>query len=99
MLDEPASADLTLRALLVGGDRLSQRPAAHHRFALVNHYGPTESSVVTSADLVSAHGTGLPPIGRPIDNLATYVLDDALEPVLPGVPGELFIGGRGLARG
>jgi amino acid adenylation domain-containing protein len=93
-------AGLALRALLTGGDRLVRVPRRPLPFALVNHYGPTESSVVaTWAPVPSAAGDGPPAIGRPVDGTAAYVLDRGLDPVPAGVPGELAIGGAGLARG
>ncbi len=91
----------TLRALLTGGDRLRGRPRRDQGFRLVNHYGPTESTVVTTcADVAVQSSTGtLPSIGRPIDNTQVYLLDRHLRPVPPGAAGELYIGGAGLARG
>ena len=95
----PRPAALRLRALLTGGDRLHRAPDAVWK--LVNHYGPTESTVVaTSAALDGADaGDGTPPIGRPIGNVLTLVVDDRLRPVPAGVAGELLLGGAGLARG
>lgn len=93
-VDEPIE-NTSLRALLTGGDRL-RRPRRSLPFRFVNHYGPTEYSVVTTfADVA---GKGDPPIGRPIANTRVHVLDDRLCPVPVGVEGELFVGGEGLAR-
>jgi amino acid adenylation domain-containing protein len=93
----PAGA---LRALLTGGDRLHAAPPAGLPFELINHYGPTESTVVaTVARVTSATGGEAPPIGRAIDNVRTYVVDDAQRPVPVGVAGELLLAGTGLARG
>ena len=62
-----------------------------------NLYGPTETTIWSAAWRVSP---GEPiVIGRPIANTQFYVLDRLLRPVPAGVPGELFIGGDGLARG
>jgi len=99
VLREPMAAGLSLRYLLTGGDRLHRTDAAWPAFRLVNHYGPTESTVVATSVEVAPGAEEDPPIGRPIANSRVYVLDDGLEPVPVGVPGELFIGGDGLARG
>src|SRR5436305_265059 len=80
--------------------RTPRRPRRPLPFALVNHYGPTESSVVATAAAVALPGDGRPPaIGRPVDGTAVHLVDRGLELVPAGVPGELLIGGAGLARG
>jgi amino acid adenylation domain-containing protein len=68
---------------------------------LHNHYGPSETHVVTSYILTesSQRWPIYPPIGQPIANTQTYILDKHLQPVPIGIPGELHIGGDGLARG
>jgi non-ribosomal peptide synthetase component F/acyl carrier protein len=63
-----------------------------------NGYGPTESTVIATV-FQCFEGTGVPPIGRPIDNTQVYILDRYLQPVPIGVPGELHIASVGLARG
>jgi len=94
----PATA---LRALLTGGDRLHSYGAAGLKFKVVNNYGPTESTVVaTSGALSRAEGTGeLPSLGRPIANTEVYLLNSHGQPQPVGVPGEIYLGGSGLARG
>ena len=97
MFKERLPEDLKLRALLTGGDRLRfglERPLP---FRVVNHYGPTESAVVSTFGEVGIESP--PPIGRPIANLRLYVLDGSQQPVPVGVPGELYVAGRSLARG
>jgi amino acid adenylation domain-containing protein len=89
---------LALSVVLTGGDRL-HRLLEEPPYRLVNHYGPTESTVVASCAPVAAVDDQDPPIGRPIDNLRIYVADRHLRPVPIGVPGELLIAGVGLARG
>ena len=93
--------DAPLRTLLAGGDRLRVRAAADSPFALVNCYGPTENTVVSTAGPVAPEdGAGrLPGIGRPIDNVHACVVDRHLAPAPIGVPGELLLGGASLARG
>ena len=88
-----------LRLLLTGGDRLRTYPADDLPFALINNYGPTENSVVTTSGIVVNQGRPTPAIGRPIDNVQLYILDRALQPTPIGVPGELHIGGQSLACG
>ena len=71
-----------------------------HGAELYNLYGPTEAAVdVTHWRCERGTSRRTVPIGRPIANTRMYVLDAGLRPVPPGVTGELFIGGRGLARG
>jgi amino acid adenylation domain-containing protein len=91
--------NLHLRALLTGGDKLHQHPDPDLPFHVVNHYGPTENTVVATWTPVTPGGDGAPPIGKPISNTQVYVLDPHQRPVPVGVPGELYIGGESLARG
>lgn len=78
-------------------DYFRQRPGCQ----LHNHYGPTETHVVTAFTMSGHPGDwpALPPIGRPISNAQIYVLDDRRNPVSIGVVGEIYIGGAGVARG
>jgi amino acid adenylation domain-containing protein len=90
-----------LRILLTGGDTLHHYPPVNLPFMLVNNYGPTECTVVaTSAPVVSdKRSAAQPHIGRAIANTEIYLLDEGLHPVPPGTPGEIHVGGAGLARG
>ncbi|MEM7584768.1 MAG: amino acid adenylation domain-containing protein [Acidobacteriota bacterium] len=92
-----------LRAVLTGGDKLRNRPPASAGFRLINHYGPTENTVVaTCGEVPPQQGTEdrrVPSIGRPIDGVRAYVLGPRGELAPPGAHGELAIGGSNLARG
>jgi natural product biosynthesis luciferase-like monooxygenase protein/amino acid adenylation domain-containing protein len=90
-----------LRAILTGGDKLRRRPPGRFPCRVVNHYGPTESTVVATSAVIEPCDAGghPPPIGRPIANTKVHLLDRHRRIVPVGVPGELHIGGLGLARG
>ncbi|HZQ48956.1 MAG TPA: non-ribosomal peptide synthetase [Candidatus Dormibacteraeota bacterium] len=89
-----------LRLLLAGGDTLHVRPPSGLPYAVINNYGPTETTVVATSGIVPAADSGKrPTIGRPIDNTEAWILDEDLRPTPAGVPGELYIGGAGVARG
>ncbi|MFE2433099.1 amino acid adenylation domain-containing protein, partial [Streptomyces sp. NPDC059373] len=64
-------------------------------------YGPTESTLCATTFVVEpgAEAPAVLPIGSPMDNVRTYVVDEFLRPVAPGVVGELYLAGPGLARG
>jgi amino acid adenylation domain-containing protein len=89
-----------LRVLLTGGDKLHHNPPSSLPFKFVNNYGPTEATVVTtSGEVQSAGGSVAPSIGKPIHNVIVRILDESMQPVSEGVPGEIYVGGEGLARG
>jgi amino acid adenylation domain-containing protein len=95
-----------LRQLLAGGDVLSVSHVAKcleklNGCRVINGYGPTEGTTFTCCyGMTGADNFGSSvPIGRPIANTRVYLLDRALQPVPVGVPGELYIGGDGLACG
>jgi len=90
----------SLRVVLSAGEALSREVAEPWARAveLHNAYGPTEATVAASAARV-APGEGRPTIGRPLENARACVLDGAGRPVPAGVPGELYLGGAGVARG
>ena len=68
---------------------------------LINHYGPTESHVITSYQLEGSPGewNDLPPIGKPIPNTNVFLLDENLKPVPVGLKGEIYLAGGSLAEG
>ncbi|HZI55473.1 MAG TPA: amino acid adenylation domain-containing protein, partial [Verrucomicrobiae bacterium] len=92
----------SLRLMISGGEVLSPELAKawsdKSPAILLNTYGPTEATV-QSAFTGDLTGRGTIPIGKPIANTQIYVLDDRDQPVPAGIPGELCIGGVGLARG
>lgn len=100
----------SIRLVIIGGERaIPERLALWQAFVagkarLLNTYGPTEATVAaTIADLTHfpapCGGAGQVPIGRPLGNVCVLILDRNLRPVPEGVPGEIYIGGAGLARG
>ncbi|MEO6236333.1 MAG: amino acid adenylation domain-containing protein [Vicinamibacterales bacterium] len=104
LMESDVAIPAGLRLVIVGGERL--RVQAFERWLqrrppgvrLVNGYGPTECTV--AATFVEPGGPeDAASIGRPIWNTKTYVLDRSGSPVAPGTPGELYIGGAGVARG
>lgn len=97
----------SLRLVIVGGEKAqiqaleTWRKIVGGRVRWLNTYGPTETSVIATSYEPPASGP-LPsplPIGRPIGNVRVHILDRNLQPVPVGIPGELHIGGPGVARG
>lgn len=95
-----------VRQLLAGGDVLSVPHVEKVRrelpeCRLINGYGPTENTTFTCCYTVPKTGeiVGSVPIGRPISNTVVYVVDRRMQPVPVGIPGELYVGGDGLATG
>jgi amino acid adenylation domain-containing protein len=105
--EQTAAGPLQLREIITAGEQLEVTPQIA-RFceslkdiSLSNHYGPSETHVVTAHLLTGSPETwpALPPIGRPISNTQSYVLDKNLEPVPIGVAGELYLGGESVSGG
>jgi hypothetical protein len=91
-----------LRVMMVGGEALAATQAQDLGELvlgkLINMYGPTETTVWSSTYTVTGNETTIP-IGRPIANTALYILDHRMQLVPIGSPGDLYIGGKGVARG
>jgi amino acid adenylation domain-containing protein len=96
------SGGYPLRMVLVGGEPIDaglwQTLSSSSRIAFYNVYGPTECTVDTTIARVQPEDTS-PHIGHPMMNRRVYILDSHRQPVPVGVPGELYIGGAGVARG
>jgi len=97
----------SLRIVIVGGEKASAAAlASWHKLAAsrvrwVNTYGPTETSVIVTS-FEPKDWENIPailPIGRPIANTKIHILDEHLQPLPVGIPGDLFVAGPGLARG
>ncbi|GAA1739823.1 non-ribosomal peptide synthetase [Luedemannella helvata] len=105
LLDWPA--DAALRDIRVCGERIQAWPPAGLPFRLINLYGSSEATTVSSCDITAlgealgeaGRARTLPPIGRPIENVRTYVVDGRFRPVPPGVVGELCVTGDSLSAG
>lgn len=100
-------ADTVLRWMRVAGEPVRSWPPPGLPFRVLNVYGSAEATVATTADL-SAIGEAFgpagraahsPPIGRPVANVRTYVLDDRLAAVPAGAVGGLYVSGRSLSAG
>ncbi|MEG5173064.1 amino acid adenylation domain-containing protein [Microcoleus sp. B3-D7] len=97
----------SLRLIIIGGEKaLPERlktwlECVGEQVRLVNNYGPTEATIGATIYELSPDDTALRdlPIGRPLGNVQTYILDGNRQPLPIGIPGELHIGGAGVARG
>ncbi len=95
---------LPQQCLILGGEASSWELVQHVRqfsdCRILNHYGPTEATVgVLAYEVNSIEESGIVPLGQPLAHSQVYILDQQQQPVLIGVPGELYIGGATVARG
>ena len=100
------AAPLSLRDVIAAGEQLESTPQIRQlcerlHCGLYNHYGPSETHVVTQHELSgpAVEWPALAPIGKPIANARIFILDSGLQPAPIGVAGELFIGGANVSRG
>ena len=99
LLTRPWPKEMALRFLCTGGDALHVVPPVGLPFHLINAYGPTENTVISTWSVIAPGTTGQPTIGRSIGNVKAYVLDGQGQPVQSGGEGELYVGGEQVARG
>jgi amino acid adenylation domain-containing protein len=106
LLQHASITDLSsLQCVIVAGEACAPALADQHfrrlpKTSLYNEYGPTEATVWCIAhEIKPEDARSSIPIGRPISNVQAYVLDQQLNPVPPGVPGELYIAGAGVSKG
>lgn len=95
-------ASLRGMRILVGGEAVPEKlvQSLHELDCEVtNLYGPTETTIWSTAITLHPKKTGIPSIGCPIGNTQIFILDASLQPVPPGVNGDLYIAGKGLAQG
>jgi amino acid adenylation domain-containing protein len=108
-LNQPGLAP-SVRLVIIGGEKaliqslVRWKEIGQKHIQLVNTYGPTEATIVaTVCDLSQADGKydalQTVPVGNPAQNVRTYIFDSHMQPVPVGFPGELYIGGAGVARG
>jgi natural product biosynthesis luciferase-like monooxygenase protein len=102
MNDDARAALARVRHLMIGGEALSGLLVADLNQAshagIENMYGPTETTIWSTTATADA-AEPIASIGTPITNTQVYVLDEAMQPLPVGAPGELWIGGAGVARG
>ncbi|RBL90135.1 non-ribosomal peptide synthase/polyketide synthase [Chitinophaga flava] len=105
LVDTDVTVFARLSAILVGGEKMSEKHAERFRQAypninISNIYGPTENTTFSLSYHINSQGlTASTPIGVPLNNRTAYVLDAAQQLVPVGVAGELYVGGDGLSLG
>lgn len=100
IVSAPQPPELSLRYLFTAGEKLNPVSLSQIDYPLVDYYGPTEATIFTTCNPVACASTNpVASIGMPIAGAEAFILDDNLQPLKDGEPGELFIGGPGLAVG
>lgn len=106
LVDNSAPAFSRLQTVLTGGEKISVEHVrkllqAQPALTLLHVYGPTENTTFSTWHKISTDDLDLAtiPIGRPVANSRLYLLDQNMQPVPIGVPGEIYCGGDGIARG
>ncbi len=103
MDEESREALSSLKKILIGGEAfplsLAEELLKISSAEIFNLYGPTETTVWSTVFRVNRHEHGTIPIGRPLANTYIYIVDEKFRQTPLGVPGEILIGGRGVARG
>jgi natural product biosynthesis luciferase-like monooxygenase protein len=102
--DDTARAGLAkLHCMMIGGEAfppsLARDLAGLVQGKVMNMYGPTETTIWSAVHTVGEDASGVIPLGQPLANQHVHILDSRLQPLPPGVPGELAIGGDGVVRG
>ena len=101
LMDHGMPSDSSLKILRSGGDRLTRKPPADFPAVLINEYGPSECTIVSSSSFYSPgeSETTPPDIGHPLPNYHIYIMDDDSNILPDGEIGEICIGGIGVFRG
>lgn len=104
IFDELPDLFSNLKAILIGGDKLSpshiaQLRGAYPNLHIVNGYGPTENTTFSLCGIVGEEINGNIPIGKPVNNSTVYIVDEAMNLQPIESKGEILVGGDGLARG
>ncbi len=102
--DDAARSGLAkLHCMMVGGEAfppsLARDLAGLVQGKVMNMYGPTETTIWSAVHTVGKDASGVIPLGRPLANQQIHIVDSRMQPLPPGVPGELAIGGEGVVRG
>jgi len=98
------SSQSQLKRLLVGVEPIAESLLISFQdeipeLIVINGYGPTEATICSTLySNIENAGNSITPIGRPVNNTTIYILDDNMQPVPIGISGELYIGGKGLAK-